>query len=114
MKIGTSLFLVAIGLILAYAVDFEVPGLEVSTLGAILFLVGVLGLIVTVGLEVAARRAHRPLRPRPQPQPRREPARRDTYDPVIPLPARPRDPAREATQVLREPGEDETRRLPRR
>lgn len=111
MKIGTSLALVAVGLILAYAVDFDVPGIEVATLGAILFFVGLLGLIVTVGLEVAARRPPRPAR---RPEPRREPVRRDTYDPVIGLPERSRDPSRERTQVIREPGDDETRRLPRR
>lgn len=112
MRIGTSLALVAVGLILAYAIDFEVPGIEVRTLGAILFFVGLLGLIVTVGLEVASRR---PPRPRPAPrEPRRAPVSPDPYDPVIPLDRRPRDRARESTQVLRDPEDDETRRLPRR
>jgi hypothetical protein len=40
VKIGTSLALIAVGLILAYAVDFELPGIEVGTLGAILFFAG--------------------------------------------------------------------------
>jgi hypothetical protein len=117
VKIGTSLALIAVGLILAYAVDFELPGIEVGTLGAILFFVGLLGLIVTLALEVAARRGPRPPRapraPRRQPPPR-EPVRRDTYDPVVPPSQHPRDFDRERTQVLREPGDDETRRLPRR
>jgi len=112
VKIGTSLTLMAVGLILAYAVDFELPGIEVGTLGAILFFVGTLGLIVAVALEVAARRP--PRRPAPRPAPvSREPARRP-YDPVVGVQPSRRDPSRERTQVLRDPGDDETRRLPRR
>ncbi|MBA2515207.1 MAG: hypothetical protein H0V26_12930 [Solirubrobacterales bacterium] len=113
MKIGTSLALIAVGLILTYAVDFELPGLEIGAFGAILFFVGLLGLIVTVGLEIAAHRPRRPPQVRRQPRP--EPVRRDeSYDPVIPLARRPRDPEQGRTQVSREPGDDETRRLPRR
>lgn len=112
MRIGTSLALIAVGLILAYAVDFDLPGIEVSVLGSILFFVGLLGLILTVWLETAARRPRRESRP-PRPEPRREPVR-DAYDPVVGSPRPPRDRSREETQVLRAPENEETRRLPRR
>jgi hypothetical protein len=73
VRIGTSLTLVAAGLILAYAVDFEVPGVDVRTLGAILFYVGLLGLLIAIGLEVLAGRARRAPRRRP-----RDPAEDET------------------------------------
>ena len=65
MRIGTSLALVAVGLVLAYAVDFEVPGIELRTLGSILFFVGLLGLALSVGLEVLAGRRRRAGAPPP-------------------------------------------------
>jgi hypothetical protein len=102
MRIGTSLALVAVGLVLAYAVDFEVPGIELQTLGSILFFVGLLGLALSVGLEVMAGRRRRgpaPRRRQAPPPPERAP--RAAYDPIV----RPRP---------RDPSEDETRRLPPR
>lgn len=114
MRIGSSLTLVAVGLILAYAVDFEVPGLEVWALGAILFYVGLLGLLISIGLEVMAGRARRPPRPRPRAEaPRREPAPREAYDPVLPRrPPTPRhDAADDRTRVLGDQPDEETRRL---
>jgi hypothetical protein len=62
VKIGTSLLLIAVGLVLAYAVDFEIPGIELGTLGSILFFIGLLGLVVSIGLEVMAHRARTPVR----------------------------------------------------
>ena len=48
MGIGTSLFLIAVGAILYFAVDADVSGLEISTIGIILMVVGVIGLAVTM------------------------------------------------------------------
>ena len=48
MGIGTSLFLIAVGAILKYAVNAEVSGLEISTIGVILMVVGVIGLLVSL------------------------------------------------------------------
>ena len=63
MRIGTALTLVAVGLVLSYAIDFDVPGIDLRVLGSILFFVGLLGLLVSVGMEIAAQRARTP-RPR--------------------------------------------------
>jgi hypothetical protein len=81
MRIGTSLLLIALGAILAYAVDVDVAAIDIEALGAILFYVGLLGLVITVGLELYAHRAPRAPRP-PEPQ-RRPPPRPDPYDPVV-------------------------------
>ena len=48
MGIGTSIFLIALGAILKYAVNAEVSGLEISTIGVILMIVGVLGLLISL------------------------------------------------------------------
>lgn len=48
MGIGTSIFLIAVGAILKYAVNAEVSGLEISTIGVILMVVGALGLLISL------------------------------------------------------------------
>jgi hypothetical protein len=48
MGIGASVFLIAIGAILAFAVDLSVSGLDLSTIGVILMVVGAIGLVVTM------------------------------------------------------------------
>ena len=63
MAIGTALLLVAVGAILAYAVDFDIPGIDVQTVGNVLFFVGMLGLAITIGMELLAQRARRPVAP---------------------------------------------------
>ena len=57
MGIGTSLFLIAVGAILYFAVDANVSGLEISTIGIILMVVGVIGLLISLFLISSARRA---------------------------------------------------------
>jgi hypothetical protein len=47
MGIGTSIFLIAIGAILAFAVDFQVSGVDVHTVGLILLVVGVIGALLS-------------------------------------------------------------------
>jgi hypothetical protein len=44
MTIGTSLFLIAVGAILKFAVTWEVAGIDLQTAGVILMIVGGLGL----------------------------------------------------------------------
>lgn len=57
MGIGTSIFLIAIGAILYFAVNADVSGLEISTVGLILMIVGILGLIISLYLmSMASRR----------------------------------------------------------
>lgn len=48
MGIGTSLFLIALGAILAFAVSATVAGLSVHTIGVILMVVGVIGLLISL------------------------------------------------------------------
>ncbi|HEX4690847.1 MAG TPA: DUF6458 family protein [Solirubrobacteraceae bacterium] len=53
MAIGTSLFLIAVGAILRYAVTLQLSGLDLRTAGVILMVVGIAGLII--GLLLLAR-----------------------------------------------------------
>jgi Domain of unknown function (DUF6458) len=48
MGIGTSIFLIAVGAILYFAVNADVSGLEISTVGLILMICGVLGLVISL------------------------------------------------------------------
>jgi membrane protein implicated in regulation of membrane protease activity len=54
MTIGTSLFLIALGAILAFAVNATVAGISIQTAGVILIAVGALGLVI--GLFMLSRR----------------------------------------------------------
>jgi Domain of unknown function (DUF6458) len=57
MTIGASLFLIAVGAILAFAVTAEVAGIDLQIVGYILLVIGAIGLIL--GL-VFLRRARPP------------------------------------------------------
>lgn len=48
MTIGTSILLIAVGAILKYAVTAHVSGIDLQTVGVILMLVGILGLILSI------------------------------------------------------------------
>jgi hypothetical protein len=48
MGIGTSIFLIAFGAILYFAVNADISGLEISTVGLILMICGILGLLVSL------------------------------------------------------------------
>lgn len=48
MATGTSVFLIALGAILAFAVDAEVSGIDIDTVGVILMIAGAVGLIVSL------------------------------------------------------------------
>ena len=47
MGIGVSIFLIAVGAILAFAVNTTVSGLDINVIGYILMAVGLIGLIMT-------------------------------------------------------------------
>ena len=47
MGIGVSIFLIALGAILAFAVTAEVGGLDIQTIGWILLIVGILGAVLS-------------------------------------------------------------------
>ncbi len=57
MGIGTSLFLIAVGAILKYAVTASVSGIELETVGAILMVVGIIGLVIALLYPVIANRS---------------------------------------------------------
>jgi hypothetical protein len=57
--IGTSLFLIAVGAILYFAVNATISGLEIATIGLILMIVGVIGLLISLFLMSRARPAQR-------------------------------------------------------
>jgi Domain of unknown function (DUF6458) len=48
MGFGTSLFLLAVGGILAFAVEMEVQGLNLDAVGVILMIVGAVGLVASI------------------------------------------------------------------
>ena len=47
MTIGASIFLIALGAILYFAVTVSVAGIQIQTIGLILMIVGVLGLVIS-------------------------------------------------------------------
>ncbi len=61
MGIGVSIFLLAVGAILAFAVTASVAGISIQTIGMILFIVGAIWLVVeliqsrTLGRDPVAR-----------------------------------------------------------
>jgi hypothetical protein len=57
MGIGTSLFLIATGAILRYAVTDSISGVDLTVVGLILLIVGVIGLIISIALMLAPRRS---------------------------------------------------------
>jgi len=54
--IGTSIFLIAIGAILYFAVNADISGLEISTVGLILMIVGIIGLLISLFYTTLATR----------------------------------------------------------
>lgn len=56
MRIGASLVLIALGAILKFAVTKQVSGINISTVGVVLMVVGVLGLLITLVMVSTRRR----------------------------------------------------------
>jgi hypothetical protein len=48
MGFGTSLFLIAVGAILKFAVNISVQGLDLDAIGVILMIVGAIGLLASI------------------------------------------------------------------
>jgi tetrahydromethanopterin S-methyltransferase subunit E len=66
MRIGSSIALIAVGLVLALAVNFDIDGLDLQQIGWILAAVGVIGLVVSLVMArrsrpVIAREAYPPV-----------------------------------------------------
>jgi hypothetical protein len=50
MGIGMSIFLIATGAILRYAITVTVSGVELETVGLILMIVGIMGLVISLAV----------------------------------------------------------------
>ncbi|MEV7176527.1 DUF6458 family protein [Kitasatospora sp. NPDC093679] len=61
MGLGVSIFLLAAGAVLAFAVSWNVSGVDLDTVGIILMAVGALGILLFLGLRY---RAHYVIRDR--------------------------------------------------
>jgi hypothetical protein len=55
MTIGTSIFLIALGAILKYAVTATVAGISIQTAGLILMIAGAIGLVIGLFLLASHR-----------------------------------------------------------
>jgi hypothetical protein len=55
MPLGTSIFLIAVGAILRYAVTASVSGVSIHTVGLILMIVGAVGLVISLFYMISAR-----------------------------------------------------------
>jgi hypothetical protein len=55
MRIGSSIGLIAVGLILALAVNIDIDGVDLDLIGWILAAVGVIGLVVSLALARRSR-----------------------------------------------------------
>ena len=63
MYIGTSIFLIALGAVLKFAVTATVAGFDIQTAGVILMIAGVVGLIASFFLAAAWSDRRREARP---------------------------------------------------
>ena len=57
-----SIFLIAVGAILRYAVNVTVEDIEIDTVGLILIIVGIIGLVISLAVEFMGN-GDRPRRP---------------------------------------------------
>jgi len=66
MTIGASLFLIAVGAILKYAVTANVSFIDLRITGVILMVIGVLGLVLSLFFGASARSRETPPHPGPR------------------------------------------------
>ena len=90
MGIGGSIFLLALGAILAFAVNADISGLDINVVGYVLMLAGLIGLVVTIWFWNS----------------RRRPAVVETQRPVV------NDPAYREGEVVQEYRETSRRQPP--
>jgi beta-lactamase regulating signal transducer with metallopeptidase domain len=57
VTVGSSIFLIAVGAILRYAVTDSISGVDLTTIGLILMIAGAVGLVVGLFMMTTARRA---------------------------------------------------------
>jgi len=56
MELGTSIFLIAVGAILRFAVTDSLEGIKLATVGLILMIVGIIGLAISLWMLSQTRR----------------------------------------------------------
>lgn len=56
MRIGTSIFLIAVGAIIRYGVTFHVSGVSRPAIGLILIIAGIVGVVLSLIYMATARR----------------------------------------------------------
>ena len=59
MSIAAAVFIVAVGAILRYAVNDDVQGVDLQTVGLILMIAGIVGLALSLFVELTGRRRDR-------------------------------------------------------
>jgi hypothetical protein len=64
MTIGGSIFLIALGAILAYAVDWQLSGVDLDMVGLILMVVGAIGLAISLFMYASRNRGDTVVRER--------------------------------------------------
>jgi membrane-bound ClpP family serine protease len=57
MTVGASIFLIAVGAILRYAVTDSISGVELATVGLILMIAGIVGLLIGLFMYASAHRS---------------------------------------------------------
>ncbi len=76
MAIGTSIFLLAVGAILRFAVYYSVRGVALGVVGIVLMVAGALGLVLSVAVPGSRRRRRTVIRSGPE----GTVSRQDSYD----------------------------------
>ena len=56
MGIGAGVFLLAVGAVLAFAVHYTVSGINIQTIGVILMIAGVIGILLDLAIFMPRRR----------------------------------------------------------
>jgi beta-lactamase regulating signal transducer with metallopeptidase domain len=56
MGVGISIFLIAVGAVLTFAVNAVFSGIDINTVGVILMIVGAIGLLVDLAIFMPRRR----------------------------------------------------------
>jgi TRAP-type C4-dicarboxylate transport system permease small subunit len=77
VTIGAGLALIIVGAILAYAVEYDISGLDIKVVGVILMVGGLIGLVIGLIRLVSARRG---VGPPPGPPTYEDRYYDDTYD----------------------------------
>ena len=55
MTIGAAIFITAVGAILRFAITGDISGVNIHTVGTILIVAGIVGLLIGIALEFSAR-----------------------------------------------------------